>query len=78
MVPEASRDVTTGPPKALPGSQQVVSVVTMVVVLMVMVVMWQMVSLAVRLSRGAKATAGPDILGGGIRAEIVENQKNFL
>ena len=60
MVPDPSRDVTTRPPKALPRPQQVVSVLTMVVVLMV-VVMWQMVSLAVRWSRGAKAAAGPDI-----------------
>ena len=56
MVPDPSRDVTTRPPKALPRPQQVVSVLTMVVV-----VMWQMVSLAVRWSRGAKAAAGPDI-----------------
>ena len=60
MMPDPSRDVSTGPPKALPGPQQVVSVATMVVVLMV-VVMWQMVSLAIRWSGGAKAAAGPDI-----------------
>ena len=52
MMPSPSMDVTTGPPKALPGPQHVMPVVTMVVLVV-------MFSLAVGWSGCAKAAAGP-------------------
>ena len=55
-MPGPGRDVTTGPSKALPGSQQVMPVVTMMVRVVVV-----MVPLAGRWSTGgAKAATGPD------------------